>query len=216
MPQGISADGLWRGQEPIEHWLARQQAPLCACGCEMRIVLKKAHRRAGIPRFVWGHHARMRLGNHKGVDTWIEANTGKHFCACGCKGQIRICARHHSMGIPRYLHNHSPRPRLGFGADHPRFEHDRTKVVRPRAFPAFVKRAAYELFGGRCAWCGATDPLECDHIVPASLGGEPSVENAQLLCANCHRWKTAVEPTSRSAKTPESRSRKRKDRMSCP
>ena len=217
MPRGIAADGLWRGQELIADWLARQQAPFCACGCRERIVLKKQHRSAGIPRFVLGHHARVRLGNYKGVDRWVEKNRGQHRCQCGCGSFVDVVARHHAVGIPRYLPNHSPPPSLGVGDEHPCFVADRTQVKRPRAFPAYVKRAVFEAFGGRCAWCGTTDSIECDHITPASLGGEAPLTNAQLLCANCHRWKSAIEPTSKAPKTRAARSRNpREEHPSCP
>jgi len=145
------------------------------------------------------------------IDRWVTEHQGRHECACGCGTQISIVARHHCVGIPRYAPNHSPRPKLGLGPAHPRYISDRTLAVRPRAFPAYVKRAVMVEFQGRCAWCGTADSLECDHIIPASLGGEATLANAQLLCANCHRWKTAIEPTSRSGKTPETRSRKRRE-----
>jgi 5-methylcytosine-specific restriction endonuclease McrA len=35
--------------------------------------------------------------------------------------------------------------------------------------------------------------LEVDHIVPVRLGGTPVIENAQVLCANCHSIKTKTE-----------------------
>jgi len=212
MARGRTADGLWRGRELIEDWLARQQAPLCACGCSTPITLKRAHRHAGIPSFVWGHHSRVGRGHYKGVDRWVAANQGQHRCACGCGRVIVIRPKHHATGIPRYWPNHGPRPKLGVGAEHPRFIKDREQVVRPRVFPVWVKRVVVTAFRGRCAWCGTSDAIEVDHIKPASLGGEPTLENAQLLCANCHRWKSAIEPTSRAGKTPASRSRKhRKD-----
>jgi 5-methylcytosine-specific restriction endonuclease McrA len=39
--------------------------------------------------------------------------------------------------------------------------------------------------GGRCAYGYMGDcngPLHLDHIIPLSLGGQPTVENTQLLC----------------------------------
>lgn len=210
MPRGVPSNRLWRGLEFIDDWLTRQQAPFCACGCGGKIVLKRAHRHAGIPKFLLGHHARVRHGNYKGVDLWVAANQGKHVCQCGCGGEIVIHPRHHSVGGPRYSPNHPPPPSFGIGEEHPRFIKDRSEVVRPRRFPTWMKAIVFDAFGYRCAWCKVLDVLECDHILPASLGGEAVIDNAQALCPSCHRWKTAIEPTSRKGKTPESRSRKPK------
>jgi hypothetical protein len=45
---------------------------------------------------------------------------------------------------------------------------------------------------GRCQHCGTTgtpdNPLEYDHIVPYSWGGNNTAENIQLLC-HCHNMK---------------------------
>ncbi|WP_373371369.1 HNH endonuclease [Stigmatella ashevillensis] len=213
MPRGTPLSGLWRGKELIKNWLAKQQAPLCACGCGERIVLKPSHRHAGIPQFILGHHARARRGNYKGVDMWVAANTGKHHCQCGCGKQISLKPRHHATGIPRYFKKHHPKPQLGFGPEHPFFIKDRAKAKRPWQFPAWVKKLAIELYNHRCAWCGAFDLVDCDHIIPASLGGAPTVGNAQPLCPTCHRWKSGIEPTSRLGKTPQSRSRKRRGEL---
>ncbi|MBK7537565.1 MAG: HNH endonuclease [Myxococcales bacterium] len=210
MPKGVAKNGMWRGQESVARWLARQQPQPCACGCGELVIPQPWHRAKGVPLFVQGHHARVEHWNFKDVASWVAANQEKHSCRCGCGGAITIEIRHHSAGIPTYLPNHHPRPRLGFGAENPNFIADRSEAVRPHAFPAWVKAIVFEAFRFRCAWCRALDVLECDHIVPASLGGEPVVENAQALCPSCHRWKSGIEPTPRRGKTPESRSRKRK------
>lgn len=43
--------------------------------------------------------------------------------------------------------------------------------------------------GDRCATCDATWPLELDHIIPVSRGGESTRANCQLLCGRCNRRK---------------------------
>jgi len=47
------------------------------------------------------------------VEIWIQQEQGKHFCKCGCGGEIIIKPRHHepSRGIPEYLHGHNQRGR---------------------------------------------------------------------------------------------------------
>lgn len=46
--------------------------------------------------------------------------------------------------------------------------------------------------GGRCALCGVTSkdrPLDVDHIIPRSKGGNSEKENLQVLCSRCNRTK---------------------------
>lgn len=198
MPKGYPKNGLWRGQEPRDEWVRREQAkaPLCGCGCGEQILVKKEHRRRGIPKFILGHHTRVVSPAYKGVDKWVDAEQGKHVCQCGCGGQIRIRAYHHSCGIPRYLPNHSPPPSLGFGPDHPSWITDRSKVrsrQKGQQFNSWVRKEIRRRAGDRCRVCGATDDLELDHITPISLGGQGVPENGQLLCRTCHREKTSTE-----------------------
>lgn len=37
--------------------------------------------------------------------------------------------------------------------------------------------------GYRCVKCGSQENLHCDHIFPASLGGQNRLDNLQTLCA---------------------------------
>lgn len=63
-------------------------------------------------------------------------------------------------------------------------------------FPAKVKLAAYKrsLKDGHCHCeeCGVRvrGLPEYDHIKPDGLGGEPTLDNCQVLCGPCHREKT--------------------------
>lgn len=72
-----------------------------------------------------------------------------------------------------------------------------------REFPAKVRVAAYKRCNGHCEKC--TAPLSpgkfsYDHIVADALGGEPVLENCQVLCDACHGIKTAEHDTPRAAK----------------
>lgn len=63
-------------------------------------------------------------------------------------------------------------------------------------FPESVKRAALKRADGRCEGCD--DPLQkgryhCDHIDADGLTGLPILENAQILCLQCHKEKTAKD-----------------------
>lgn len=44
-----------------------------------------------------------------------------------------------------------------------------------------------------CARCGATENLECDHIIPVNAGGTHDADNLQTLCCECHKEKSAKE-----------------------
>lgn len=44
-------------------------------------------------------------------------------------------------------------------------------------------------YGHKCLRCKSHGPLEKDHVVPLSKGGEDIVENVQPLCMTCNRLK---------------------------
>lgn len=39
--------------------------------------------------------------------TWIEENTDKHICGCGCGKYIVVTESHYYYGIPKYIHGHN-------------------------------------------------------------------------------------------------------------
>lgn len=195
MPKGKPKNGLWRGQEPLEKWLARQEPRPCACGCGELVIPKKAHRNNGIPRFILGHTSRAGYGNYKGVDKWVAAQQGKHFCACGCNEPITILPIHHCQGIPRFILYHHQPPRVGPGPEHPGFINDRS-LVKTRGghyFTPATMRAIRMRCNGNCVRCGSSSELKYDHIIPIFRGGGAEASNGQLLCRDCHRFKTQLE-----------------------
>ncbi|HFK4243378.1 TPA: HNH endonuclease, partial [Escherichia coli] len=40
--------------------------------------------------------------------------------------------------------------------------------------------------GEKCNYCGSTNELEIDHIIPVSKGGNSNPENLQVLCKQCN------------------------------
>ena len=65
-------------------------------------------------------------------------------------------------------------------------------VPKPsRTIPQDVKIAVAVRDEGLCQHCGTdTGPMQYDHIIPYSMGGDNSVENIQLLCHRCNRAKS--------------------------
>jgi hypothetical protein len=56
--------------------------------------------------------------------------------------------------------------------------------------PVELRRAVFERDGGRCVECGSDFDLQYDHLLPVTLGGATTLENLQLLCANCNQHKS--------------------------
>jgi 5-methylcytosine-specific restriction enzyme A len=62
-----------------------------------------------------------------------------------------------------------------------------------KEFTRKTMEAAFARCGGQCQGCGAKlfpGKYAYDHILPDQLGGEPTLENCQVLCTNCHSAKT--------------------------
>jgi 5-methylcytosine-specific restriction endonuclease McrA len=196
MSRGVPTDGLWRGRAPLAEWLRHQSPRPCACGCGGLVLPKKEHRhRPRAPRYLQGHHSRVAHPNYKGVDAWVRAHQGMHTCGCGCGGIIGVRPRHHSRGIPRYVHGHQPPPPNPAGPEHPAFIADRSRV-RARGGMNFSREAMKEIFrqcGGRCVRCDHDRDIEYDHVVPVFAGGRSDASNGQLLCKDCHRLKSRFE-----------------------
>ena len=53
-----------------------------------------------------------------------------------------------------------------------------------------LRRAVYERDGGACVMCGSSFNIQYDHILPVALGGATTLENLQILCAECNRSKS--------------------------
>lgn len=56
--------------------------------------------------------------------------------------------------------------------------------------PKDIADAVYQRDGGKCVYCGASENLQFDHIIPFSKGGATTIENLQLLCQKCNLEKS--------------------------
>lgn len=59
----------------------------------------------------------------------------------------------------------------------------------PRRPTLFTQAQRREWLGSHCVWCGATENLVLDHVIPVCAGGHSVRENAQTLCGPCNNWK---------------------------
>jgi len=62
-----------------------------------------------------------------------------------------------------------------------------------REFSARVKVTAFDRCCGRCEECTRflmPGDIRYDHRIPDASGGEPTIENCQVLCRGCHDQKT--------------------------
>lgn len=69
-----------------------------------------------------------------------------------------------------------------------RAEQDGRPIREP--IPEELRRAVFERDGGKCVRCGEAFNIQYDHILPVAKGGATSLENLQLLCADCNRRKS--------------------------
>jgi hypothetical protein len=67
---------------------------------------------------------------------------------------------------------------------------DESPEPRRQPIPREIKQAVWKRDGGSCVECGSRFDIQYDHILPFSLGGATTVENLQILCANCNRAKS--------------------------
>lgn len=69
--------------------------------------------------------------------------------------------------------------------------------------PNWMKLLVLKRDGWNCLRCGVMthrypgnrhmpDETTFDHVIPVSAGGETSIDNLQILCWTCNRWKGAL------------------------
>jgi 5-methylcytosine-specific restriction endonuclease McrA len=68
-------------------------------------------------------------------------------------------------------------------------------MTERKSWTEAVKRRVAARQGYKCAICKMQLPAawHADHKIPLHENGENSIENCQILCANCHADKTQLE-----------------------
>ena len=72
-----------------------------------------------------------------------------------------------------------------------RVKPDGWRRLRRAAIPAAVRQFVLDRDGHRCVYCGATERLSLDHVMPFSRGGSDHPANLQALCLPCNWSKGA-------------------------
>jgi 5-methylcytosine-specific restriction endonuclease McrA len=77
--------------------------------------------------------------------------------------------------------------------------------MKRRTIPPKIRLSLFLSANGHCQSCQAKihpgQKWELDHIIPLALGGPDSLENMQILCKICHKFKTASQDSAAIAKT---------------
>lgn len=59
-------------------------------------------------------------------------------------------------------------------------------AIQRKPIPAEVRAAVYERDGNACVYCGATDRLTLDHVIPVSRCGSDDMDNLVCACLACN------------------------------
>lgn len=63
-----------------------------------------------------------------------------------------------------------------------------------------ISKEIFSRYDNKCNYCGSTENLEIDHIIPLSRGGTNDPDNLQILCKTCNRKKWAHVPGGNNGK----------------
>ena len=64
--------------------------------------------------------------------------------------------------------------------------HTRSRIGGREPIHPVVRKLVYARDGYRCRWCGSSERLTLDHVVPWSAGGSDRSDNLRTLCWECN------------------------------
>lgn len=180
-PAGEGIHRFWLGGDGPGPQRQEGGTNRCRCGCGEEIPDLNA---AGKPRkFATGHHGKSRWRPRAVIS-----------CACGC-GELLTVPDDRGRER-RYLFGHY-RPRNSIGRLRPVYTKGYTPWnkgrtythggVREYATRGSWREAIERTYGRNCMMCPEIGIGDAHHIIPMSKGGKHSLENAVVLCPNCHR-----------------------------
>lgn len=118
----------------------------------------------------------------------------RRFVACVCiicgTHFIAPAVRHATCGDPRCDEQKRKAERRSRKA----YERTLSRGGRPGVFSASQWGARLREYGRRCAYCGAPDSIEIEHVIPLGQGGANSIANIVPACSACNRDKGARTP----------------------
>lgn len=65
-----------------------------------------------------------------------------------------------------------------------------------KAIPRGTRQQIYEMYGGRCAYCGreiAIAEMQVDHVEAVYLGGKDDIANYRPACRQCNFYKSTMD-----------------------
>jgi hypothetical protein len=65
-----------------------------------------------------------------------------------------------------------------------------------KAIPRETRQQIYELYGGRCAYCGreiASSEMQVDHVQAVYVGGKDDIANYRPACRQCNFYKSTMD-----------------------
>lgn len=72
----------------------------------------------------------------------------------------------------------------------------RNEAAKRRRLSARERKQVYDMFGGRCAYCGCQVTfrgMQIDHKIPLRTGGEDTIENMYPACRSCNHYKHTLD-----------------------
>src|SRR5436305_11546482 len=73
---------------------------------------------------------------------------------------------------------------LGYAPQGSLDQHSGSRVRPP--LPLALRTAVLDRDHWQCVYCGSTEELQIDHIIPVSRGGATTLDNLEVLCKHCN------------------------------